>query len=81
MLMQLKEAIRLRLKELLQETGMTQYQLFLKSGVPKSTIHNVIHGNYPSVKIRIIHEMCQGLGVSLSTFFTSPVFDEENLDP
>ena len=49
--------------------------------LPKSTIHNVIHGNYPSVKIRIIHEMCQGLGISLSTFFTSPVFDEENLDP
>lgn len=41
----------------------------------------MIHGNYPSVKIRIIHEMCQGLGISLSTFFTSPVFDEENLDP
>lgn len=81
MLMQLKEAISLRLKELLQEKGMTQYQLFLKSGVPKSTIHNVIHGNYPSVKIRIIHEMCQGLGISLSTFFTSPDFDEENLDP
>ena len=81
MLMQLKEAISLRLKELLEEKGMTQYQLFLKSGVPKSTIHNVIHGNYPSVKIRIIHEMCQGLGISLSAFFTSPVFDEENLDP
>ena len=81
MLMQLKEAISLRLKELLQEKGMTQYQLFLKSGVPKSTIHNVIHGNSPSVKIRIIPEMCQGLGISLSTFFTSPVFDEENLDP
>ena len=79
--MQLKEAISLRLKELLQEKGMTQYQLFLKSGEPKSTIHNVIHGNYPSVKIRIIHELCQGLGISLSTFFTSPVFDEENLDP
>ena len=49
MLMQLKEAISLRLKELLQEKGMTQYQLFLKSGVPKSTIHNVIHGNVPGL--------------------------------
>ena len=79
--MQLNQAVSVRLSQLLQEKSMTQYQLFMKSGVPKSTIHNVIHGNYPSVKIRIIHEMCQGLGISLSTFFTSPVFDEENLDP
>lgn len=79
--MQRNQAVSVRLSQLLQEKSMTQYQLFRKSGVPKSTIHNVIHGNYPSVKIRIIHEMCQGLGISLSTFFTSPVFDEENLDP
>ncbi len=60
---------------------MTQYQLFMKSGVPKSTINNVIRGNYTTMKLNILHELCQGLGISLSTFFTSPVFDEENLDP
>ena len=37
---------------------MTQYQLFVKSGVPKSTIHNIIHCAYDSVKLRIIHELC-----------------------
>lgn len=79
--MQLNQAVRVRLSQLLQEKSMTQYQLFMKSGVPKSTINNVIRGNYTTMKLSILHELCQGLGISLSTFFTSPVFDEENLDP
>ena len=79
--MQLNQAVRVRLSQLLQEKSMTQYQLFMKSGVPKSTINNVIRGNYTTMKLNILHELCQGLGISLSTFFTSPVFDEENLDP
>ena len=79
--MQLNEALSRRLTELLTEKGMTQYQLYLKSGVPKSTIHNVMHGSYPSVKLRVVHEMCQGLGSDLRTFFDSPLFDEENLEP
>ena len=37
--MQLNEAVSRRLVELMQERGMTQYQLYMKSGVPKSTIH------------------------------------------
>lgn len=79
--MKLNEAISQRLNELLQEKGMTQYQLYMKSGVPKSTIGNVINCSYDSVKLRIIHEMCQGLGVSITEFFHSPLFDEDNLEP
>lgn len=47
---------------------MTQYQLYMKSGVPKSTIGNIINCSYDSVKLRIIHEMCQGLGIGIDTF-------------
>ena len=79
--MKLNEAISQRLNELLQGKGMTQYQLYMKSGVPKSTIGNVINCSYDSVKLRIIHEMCQGLGISISEFFHSPLFDEDNLEP
>lgn len=79
--MKLNEAISMRLNELLNERGMTQYQLFMKSGVPKSTIGNVINCSYDSVKLRIIHEMCQGLGISITEFFQSSLFDENNLEP
>lgn len=77
----LNEALSQRLQELLQQRSMTQYQLYMKSGVPKSTIGNVIHCSYDSVKLRIIHEMCQGLGIGINEFFDSPLFDENNLEP
>ena len=79
--MQLNQAVSARLYELLQQRRMTQYQLYMKSGVPKSTIGNVINCAYDSVKLRIIHEMCQGLGINISDFFASPLFDERNLEP
>lgn len=79
--LQLNQAVSQRLTELLEEHKMTQYQLFVKSGVPKSTIHNIIHCSYDSVKLRIIHELCQGFEISISEFFQSPFFDEINLEP
>lgn len=79
--MQLNEAVSKRLIELLSERNMTQYQLFVRSGVPKSTIGNVVNCTYESVKLRIIHEMCQGLDISLCEFFQSPLFDEHHLEP
>ena len=79
--MKLNQAISERLTELLNERQMTQYQLFMKSGVPKSTIGNVINCSYDSVKLRIIHEMCQGLEIDIPEFFNSPLFTENNLDP
>ena len=79
--MQLNEAVSKRVIELLQERNMTNYQLFMKSGVPKSTIGNLVNCTYDSVKLRVIHEICQGLEMNISQFFDSPLFEEENLEP
>jgi len=79
--MKLNQAVSERLKELLNEKGMTAYQLYLKSGSSKSTIGNVINCSYESVKLRVIHELCQGLSIDISEFFDSPLFKEENLEP
>lgn len=54
--MKLNEAVSERLQQLLAERGMTQYQLYMKSGVPKSTIGNIINCQYDSMKLRILHE-------------------------
>lgn len=47
--MQLNEAVSRRLVELMQERGMTQYQLYMKSGVPKSTIGNLVNCAYSPI--------------------------------
>ena len=79
--MQLNIAVSKRLIELLDEHNMTPYQLYIKSGVPKSTISNLINCTYPSMKLRVIHELCQGLNIDLPEFFSSSLFKETNLEP
>lgn len=79
--MQLNRAVSMRLMELLSEKNMTQYQLSTKSGLPRSTVSNIINCAYPSMKLRIVHELCQGLEIGINEFFSSQLFDEANLDP
>ncbi len=79
--MLLNQAVSLRLTELLRQHKMTQYQLYIRSGVPKSTISNIMNCAYDSVKLRVLHELCQGIGITLTEFFQSPLFTESNLEP
>lgn len=79
--MQLNQAVSMRLMELLSEKNMTQYQLSTQSGLPRSTVSNVINCTYPSMKLRIVHELCQGLEIGINDFFNSSLFNEANLDP
>ena len=79
--MKLNEAVSKRLSQLLDERDMTQYQLHMKSGVPKSTIGNIVNCAYPSVQLRVIHEICQGLNIGLNEFFASEIFSEGNVEP
>lgn len=77
--MQLNEAVSKRITELLEENRMTQYQLFLKSGVPQSTLSTVMNCTFPSVKMRIIYEICEGFEIGLDEFFDSPLFSRDNI--
>ncbi len=77
--MQLNEAVSKRIKELCNKNGITQYALSQKSGVPQSTLSTIISCTFPSMKLRIIYEICEGLEISLNEFFNSPLFDRENI--
>lgn len=77
--MQLNEAIAERINELCKERGLTQYKLSQKSGVPQSTLSTIKNCTFPSMKIRIVYEICEGLEIGMKDFFDSPLFDRENL--
>lgn len=79
--MQLNEAICKRLTELLSQNNLNGYQLSTRTGLPRSTISNILNCTYHTMSLRVIHEICQGLQVSLAAFFDSPYFDEDNLEP
>lgn len=77
--MHLNEAVSKRICELCEQMGLSQYQLSMKSGVPQSTLSTIINCSFPSMKMRIIYEICEGLEITLKDFFDSPLFDRENL--
>lgn len=77
--MQLNEAISKRIDELMAERNLTQYKLSRKSGVPQSTLSTIKSCTFPSMKVRIIYEICEGLEIGIKDFFDSPLFDRENL--
>ena len=78
--MQLNKAISIRIKELCKERNITQYRLSMKSGVPQSTLSTIMSCTFPSMKMRIIYEICEGFEIELKEFFNSPVFARENLE-
>jgi DNA-binding Xre family transcriptional regulator len=78
--MKLNEAVAYRIKELCKEHEITQYQLYLKTGVPQSTLSTIMKCAYPSMKLRIIYEICDGLEIILKDFFNSDVFKRENIE-
>ena len=78
--MKLNEAIAARLRELCKERNMSQYKLHLVSGVPQSTLSTILNCSFSSMKVRIIYEICEGLQIGLEEFFSSPLFERENIE-
>nr|WP_243165980.1 helix-turn-helix transcriptional regulator [Anaerofilum hominis] len=44
------------------------------SGIPQSTLNNLISGRNNSVTVSTIKKICDGLGISLEEFFHSDIF-------
>ena len=72
--MTLSEAVAIRLDELMKERNITQYRLFKLSGVAQTTIGDIRLQRNKSVSLLILHELSQGLGISLYDFFDYPLF-------
>ncbi len=74
--MTLVQAIAVRLKQLLDERGFSQYELFKRGGVPRSTICDTMNCKKSRVSTATIYQICSTLGISMSQFFDDKVFDE-----
>lgn len=72
--MTLSEAVAIRLDELMRERNITQYRLFKLSGVAQTTIGDIRLQRNKSVSLLILHELSQGLGISLYDFFDCSLF-------
>ena len=72
----LSEAVSLRIRELLKANKMTQYKLFMRSGVPQTTISALVRNLHERPYITVIYDVAQGFNMTLSEFFNSDLFKD-----
>jgi transcriptional regulator with XRE-family HTH domain len=68
-------AVKNRLLLLLDEKGMSIHKLAMESGVPPSTIKNILYGKSKNPGIVTLKILCDGLGINLSEFFSEKYFE------
>ena len=74
------QAFAKRVRELMKEKNMTQYKLEQETGIYHSTMSTILHQHTKGCRSRNMAIIIRALGVSLSEFFDSPLFDYNNLE-
>ena len=72
--MTVKEAVVARFWEILNQRDMRPNELAVRSGV--TTVYSMLDARRRELSINLIKKLCDGLDMSLGTFFSAPVFDE-----
>lgn len=67
-------AVKERLLNLCYEKRISIHKLAMESGVAPSTIKNILYGKSKNPGVVTIKMLCDGLGISLTEFFTTNVF-------
>lgn len=68
-------AIRNRIFQLCKEYGITVNHLTEISALPPSSVKNILYGKSLNPKIMTIKMICDGFGITLGEFFSTPEFD------
>ena len=69
------ETVKNRILQLLGEKKMSIHKLAMESAVPPSSIKNILYGKSQNPKLITIKMICDGLGITLGEFFSTPEFD------
>ena len=77
--MKLNEAVAKRVIELCQKEELSIYGLSTRTGVPNSTLQDIVKLNFSSTQLKHIYAICDGLKISLTEFFDSPYFNKDTL--
>ncbi|MBQ2758148.1 MAG: helix-turn-helix transcriptional regulator [Clostridia bacterium] len=72
--MTIGNAVRCRLLELCNERNITINKLSTMCGITQSTLNNIVSGRNNSTTVSTIQKICDGLEISITDFFSSPIF-------
>ena len=68
-------AVRDRILQLCEERNMSINELATLSALPPSSVKNILYGKSQNPKLLTIKLLCDGLGITLGEFFSTPEFD------
>ena len=68
-------AVKNRILELCGEHDISINKLASVSALPPSSVKNILYGKSQNPKLLTIKMICDGLGITLSEFFDTPVFN------
>ena len=69
------DVVRKRILTLCGERDITINKLAAVSALPPSSIKNILYGKSQNPKLITIKMICDGLGITLGEFFSTPEFD------
>lgn len=67
-------AVKNRLLRLCEQKRMSIHKLAMESAVPPSTVKNILYGKSVNPGVVTIKMLCDGLGITLTDFFSDPAF-------
>lgn len=76
--MDLSNAIRTRINNLIDEHDLNVSKLSTLAGVSRSTLSKFLSGQRKYIRIDIIEYICEALNMSLGEFFSDKLFDNIN---
>ena len=68
-------AVKNRILYLCNERKMTLNHLATVSAIPPSSLKNILYGKSKNPGIVTIKMLCDGFGITLAEFFSTPEFD------
>ncbi len=73
--MNTKQAVANRIVELFQERNIAVNALAASAGVSPSTVYSMLNEKSQNPGVVSIKKLCDGLGITLGSFFSTPTFD------
>lgn len=70
------DVIILRLTQLCDEKNITINRLATLSGITQSTVENIMSGKTKNPKLKTLHKLALGLGMTVSELLDFPEMDE-----
>ena len=74
------DVIILRLTQLCNEKNITINRLATLSGITQSTVENIMSGKAKNPKLKTLHKLALGLGMTVSELLDFPEMDETVFD-